>query len=162
LYGEPIPVDVWNVHGFILREERGTWGIDIPPGISVDQGRLFDIEDHDNVEIFREQIVTFRRWMKDNGERDKPLIVSEYGILMPAEYGFSHERVQGFLYASFDFFLTATDADLGYPADSYRLVQRWAWYSLSDTAFPAGNLFDPVTGQITPLGLAYGSYTSSH
>jgi len=164
LYGGMIPVDVWNVHGFILREERDSWGVDIPPGISADQGRLYELEDHDDMEIFREQIVAFRRWMKDRGERDKPLIVSEYGILMPADYepGFPYEKVRDFMYATFDYFLTASDASLGYPADGNRLVQRWAWYSLSDTVYPTGNLFDPDTGQITPLGLAYASYTSSH
>lgn len=162
LYGQTIPVDVWNVHGFILREERGSWGVDIPPGMSVDQGRLFEIEDHDDVEIFQQQILDFRGWMAGKGERDKPLIVSEYGILLPPEYGFSPERVRAFLYASFDFFLTATDAELGYPADDNRLVQRWLWYSLSDTVYPTGNLFDPDTGQITPLGLAYGNYAAAH
>jgi hypothetical protein len=162
LYSEMIPVDVWNVHGYILREERGSWGVDIPPGISAGQGRLYEIEDHDDMEIFREQIAAFRRWMRDKGERDKPLIVSEYGIVMPADYGFLYERVRDFMYASFDYFLTASDASLGYPADDNRLVQRWAWYSLSDRVYPAGNLFDPDTGQITPLGLAYGSYTSSY
>ncbi len=162
LYGERIPVDVWNVHGFILREERGSWGVDIPLGISVDKGRLFELEDHDNMEIFREQIVAFRRWMEERGEGDKPLIVSEYGILMPSEYGFSEEEVRDFMLATFDFFTTATDPTLGYPADGNRLVQRWAWYSLNDTVYPTGNLFDPSTGQITTLGLAYGNYTSSH
>jgi len=162
LYGEMIPVDVWNVHAFILREERGSWGVDIPPGISVDQGRLFEIEDHDSLAIFGQQIVDFRRWMKDRGESDKPLIVSEYGIVMPAEYGFSHERVRDFMYATFDFLITAKDPDLGYPGDDNRLVQRWLWYSLSDTVYPTGNLFDPGTGRITPLGLAYGSYVVSH
>lgn len=162
LYGKKIPVDVWNVHGFILREERGSWGVDIPPGLSVDQGHLFEVEDHDNLDIFREQIVAFRRWMKARGERDKPLIVSEYGILMPEEYGFPRERVRDFMYATFDYFVSARDDDLGYSADGGRLVQRWAWYSLSDTLYPTGNLFDPDTGGITPLGLAYSSYTSSH
>lgn len=161
-YGERIPVDVWNVHGFVLREERGSWGVDIPPGISVDQGRLFELQDHDNMGIFREQIVAFRRWMNDRGERNKPLLVSEYGILMPGDYGFPPEKVRDFMFATFDFFTTATDPDLGYQADGNRLVQRWAWYSLSDTVYPTGNLFDPDTGQITSLGLAYGSYTSSH
>jgi len=108
LYGQTMPVDVWNVHGFILREERGSWGVDIPPGMSVDQGRLFEMDDHDDVEIFQQQIMDFRGWMAEKGERDKPLIVSEYGILLPPEYGFSPERVRAFLYASFDFFLTAT------------------------------------------------------
>ncbi len=162
MYGEMMPVDVWNVHGFILREERGSWGVDIPLGISVDQGRLFELEDHDNMEIFREQIVAFRRWMEERGEGDKPLIVSEYGILMPSEYGFSEEEVRSFMLATFDFFTTATDPTLGYASDGNRLVQRWAWYSLSDTVYPTGNLFDPATGQITTLGLAYGNYTSSH
>jgi hypothetical protein len=162
LYGEMMPVDVWNVHGFILREERGSWGVEIPPGLSVDQGRLFEIDEHDDMEIFDEQIMAFRRWMKERGERNKPLIVSEYGILMPEEYGFPYEKVREFMYATFDYFMTATDQALGYPADGNRLVQRWAWYSLSDTNYPTGNLFDPDTGRITPLGLAYGSYTSSH
>ncbi|HJX39572.1 MAG TPA: glycosyl hydrolase [Anaerolineae bacterium] len=161
-YGLMIPVDVWNVHGFILREERDSWGVDIPPGISAESGRLFEMDDHDSTEIFQEQILAFRRWMKDKGERNKPLIVSEYGILMPADYGFPQERVRDFLYATFDFFLTATDSELGYPADGDRLVQRWAWYSLSDTVYPTGNLFDAETAAIMPLGLAYGSYTLSH
>ncbi|NIN69719.1 MAG: hypothetical protein GTO63_34555, partial [Anaerolineae bacterium] len=100
--------------------------------------------------------------MKERGERNKPLIVSEYGILMPEEYGFPYEKVREFMYGTFDYFMTATDQALGYPADGNRLVQRWAWYSLSDTNYPTGNLFDPDTGLITPLGLAYGSYTSSH
>jgi hypothetical protein len=128
----------------------------------VDEGRLYEIEDHDSLEIFRQQVVDFRRWMEESGERDKPLIVSEYGIVMPAEYGFSQQRVQDFMYATFDFFMTATDPELGYAPDGYRLVQRWLWYSLSDTVYPTGNLFDPVTGQITALGLAYGSYVVSH
>jgi hypothetical protein len=162
LYGERIPVDVWNVHGFILREERDSWGVGIPLGISVDRGRLFELEDHDNMEIFRDQIVAFRRWMEERGEGEKPLIVSEYGILMPSEYGFSEEEVRDFMLATFDFFTTATDPTLGYPADGNRLVQRWAWYSLSDTVYSTGNLFDPATGQVTTLGLAYGNYTSSH
>jgi hypothetical protein len=161
-YGERIPVDVWNVHGFVLREERGSWGVDIPLGISVDQGRLFELEDHTSMEIFREQIVAFRRWMEERGEGDKPLIVSEYGILMPSDYGFAEDTVRDFMFATFDFFTTATDPTLGYQADGNRLVQRWAWYSLSDTVYPTGNLFDPETGQITALGLAYGSYVSCH
>ncbi|MGB3904577.1 MAG: glycosyl hydrolase [Anaerolineae bacterium] len=162
LHGEMIPVDVWNVHGFILGEERGSWGVDIPPGMSVDRGRLLGLDDHDNMDMFGEQILAFRRWMKDRGERNKPLIVSEYGILMPEDYGFPYERVREFMYATFDYFMRATDLSLGYPADGNRLVQRWAWYSASDTVYPTGNLFDPDTGLITPLGLAYGSYTSAH
>jgi hypothetical protein len=158
LYGQKMPVDVWNIHAFILREEKDSWGVDIPPGISDTKGILYEIEDHGDLEVFKQQIVDFRRWMKERGERNKPLIVSEYGILMPEDYGFPHEMVRDFMYESFDYFLTATDESLGYPADGNRLVQRWAWYSLSDTRYPTGNLFDPETKEITPLGRDYGSY----
>ena len=160
LYGEKMPVDVWNVHAFILREEKDSWGVDIPPGIEATSGILYEIEDHDDLEIFKQQIIAFRRWMKEKGEREKPLIISEYGILMPADYGFDHQRVRDFMYASFDFFLTATDDELGYPADGNRLVQRWVWFCLSDRKYPTGNLFDPDTRQITPLGMDYALYLS--
>jgi len=158
LYGEAMPVDVWNVHNFILREERGSWGAEIPPGLSEDQGALYDVDDNDNLEIFKSQILAFRRWMKDRGQRDKPLIVSEYGIVMPPDYGFGPERVIRFLYGTFDFFLSASDPELGYPPDKNRLVQRWCWYSLADTEYPAGNLLDPQTGQVTEVGQAWREY----
>lgn len=157
-YGEPMPVDLWNVHNFILREERDSWGVSIPPGFEDDAGRLFEIHDHDDLRIFQEQVETFRRWMADHGQRDKPLVISEYGLLMPAEYGFDTPRLQRFLYATFDYLLTATDAETGYPQDGNRLVQWWCWYSLADTMYPTGNLFDPESKEITPLGAAWARY----
>jgi len=160
-YGEPMPVDVWNVHNFVLREERDSWGVDIPPGMDEDAGRLYEIADHDDLEIFRQQIVDFRRWMVAQGQQDKPLIVTEYGILMPAEYGFPEEQVEAFMLATFEFFRTAADPELGYPADGYRLVQRWCWYSLYDPRYPTGNLLDPEAGTLTPLGSAFAKYASS-
>jgi hypothetical protein len=156
-----MPVDVWNVHAFILREEKDSWGVDIPPGIGVEEGTLYEINDHDDLVIFRQQITAFRRWMKERGERDKPLIISEYGILMPAEYGFDRARVRDFMYASFDFFLTATDDSLGYGPDSNRLVQRWAWFSLGDRKYPTGNLYDPDTRLMTPVGFDFSNYVFS-
>jgi hypothetical protein len=165
LYGEMMPVDVWNIHNMILREEKGSWGCEIPPGIDADQGMLYDVQDNDDIEIFQQQIVAFRQWMKEKGERDKPLIVSEYGVLMPEVYGFDYARVKAFMYASFDYFTTATDDSLGYPADENRLVQRWAWYSLNDDDFEgwpsSHHLFDPETQQITQLGIDYGDYIQS-
>jgi hypothetical protein len=159
-YGGPMPVDVWNVHGFILREERDSWGVGIPPGIAADAGVLYEIEDHDDLAIFRSQILAFRRWMADHGEREKPLVVSEYGILMPHEYGFDSERVRAFMEGSFDFFLAASDGAVGYPADDNRLVQWWCWYSLAapQDYYPTGNLFDPATKALTPLGAAFAAY----
>ena len=170
LYGEMMPVDVWNIHNMILREAScavypgSCWGCEIPPGIEADHGMLYEIQDNDDIVIFQQQIVAFRQWMKEKGERDKPLIVSEYGVLMPGIYGFDYARVKAFMYASFDYLTTATDGSLGYPADGNRLVQRWAWYSLNDDDFEGWSshhhLFNPQTKQITQLGIDYGSYTS--
>jgi len=157
-FGEELPVDVWNIHNFILREERGSWGVDIPPGIEEDRGELYEVDDSGNIEAFRRHIVNFRRWMAEHGFQDYPLIVSEYGIPMPEDYGFPPERVIAFLRDTFEFFLTATDPFLGYPADDYRLVQRWCWYSLDDVTYPTGRLFDPQTGAMTAVGEGWVEY----
>jgi hypothetical protein len=165
--GEMIPVDVWNVHGFILREKAGEWGCQIPCGLSAQQGMLYAIDDHDDMTIFVQQIRLFRQWMKDKGERNKPLIVSEYGILMPVDFGFDEARVEAFMLATFEYFTggQSVDPSLGYPNDGNRLVQAWNWYSLDDYSFEGfdtyGHLFDPYTKAITPLGLAYGNYAAS-
>lgn len=156
-FGAAMPVDVWNVHNFILREERGSWGVDIPPGLPDDRGILYEIDDSGNLEAFRRQIWDFRRWMAAQGYGGWPLIVSEYGIPMPEDYGFPPERVVAFLRGTFEFFLTATDPALGDPADGYRLVQRWCWYSLDDTTYPTGRLFDPQTGAMTAVGEGWAS-----
>jgi hypothetical protein len=157
-FGAAMPVDVWNAHNFILREERGSWGVDIPPGLPDDRGILYEIDDSGNLEAFRRQIWDFRRWMAAQGYGGWPLIVSEYGIPMPEDYGFPPERVVAFLRGTFEFFLTATDPALGDPADGYRLVQRWCWYSLDDTTYPTGRLFDPQTGAMTAVGEGWAEY----
>ena len=98
--------------------------------------------------------------MAQRGYQDRPLIVSEYGILMPEDFGFSPDRVASFMTSTFDYFLTAADPDLGYPADGHRLVQLWCWYSLDAPSdyYPTSNLFDPQTEAITPVGEAWARY----
>lgn len=161
-YGRPMPVDVWNIHAFILREERNSWGVSIPPGFDdVKQGMLWEIDDHDDMQLLRQQIVDFRRWMDQHGQRNKPLIVTEYGILMPEGYGFPPEQVANYMIDSFDFLLNASDPELGLPSDGNRLVQRLAWYSLGDTTYPTGNLVDPETGELTPIGRTFADYAAS-
>jgi hypothetical protein len=157
-YGQEMPIDIWNVHNFILPEVRGSWGVDIPPGLTANSGVQRTIDDHDRLDIFKQQLIDFRRWMAQRGYQDKELIVSEYGILMYEDYGFDYERVRKFMLGSFDVMLNTTDASLGLPADGYRLVQRWCWYSLADTAYPTGNLADPNTGELTPLGRDFQAY----
>jgi hypothetical protein len=159
-YGEKMPIDVWNVHAFTLREERDSWGVDIPPGMDDELAIQYEIDDHDDLEILKQNLIEFRLWMADRGYGDKPLIISEYGILMPEDYGFPLERVGAYLTGSFHLFQTLSGAD-GYEPDEGRLVQQWFWYSLYDGEFyPTGNLFTPSTGEITPLGKIWADYVA--
>jgi hypothetical protein len=158
LYGTPMPVDVWNMHAFVLREERGGWGVNIPPGFYIDhRGKLWEVEDHDDLALVEAQIRAMRAWMAAHSQQDKPLWITEYGILMPAEYGFDTDSVIAFMEGSFDLFQSLRDPETGFAEDDYRLVQRWNWYSARDSRYPTGNLFDNY-GRSTPVGDAYWAY----
>lgn len=159
-YSQTMPVDAWNVHAFVLREERGSWGADIPAGSTVNTGILYSVDDNKNFAIAWQHIRAMRQWMKAKGQQNKPLIVSEYGVNMPAWMeGFSHQQVRdSFMYPSFDHFLNQTDASLGYPADNYRLVQRWNWYSLDDDngRYDGGTYLQYFNGNLFYSGLGVG------
>ncbi|MGE5603343.1 MAG: hypothetical protein ACM30E_09845, partial [Nitrososphaerales archaeon] len=163
-FGESLPVDVWNIHAFILREmscnydPNSCWGADVPPGIDAPYGMLYGIQDNDNIEVFKQFIGDFRQWMQSRGYQDKPLIITELGILMPADYGFDTARVNAFMNKTFDYLLTAAGPS-GYPSDGNRYVQQFAWYSLDDTLFN-GPLFDNQTRQPTAFGQNYAAYTA--
>jgi hypothetical protein len=171
-FGTTMPVDVWGVHAFILRERSCTYfpddctGADIPPGIDWAEGEVPLYADHDNIDLFKNRIVYFRQWMASRGYGGLPLYVSEYGILMPDwltdEYGqqFPPSRVNTFMSHSFNYLLTASDPKLGDPNDGYRLVQRLSWYSDTDNLFN-GNLIDPVTYLRTAMGNNFAAYTAS-
>jgi hypothetical protein len=178
LYGEPLPTDAWNMHTYILREAScavypdSCWGAEIPPGIDAEAGTLYTLDDTDDLDIFQQRIEQFRQWMRDRGYRDTPLLITEYGTLLPyydpdslyydsEGNPFDEERARVFLYGTFDFLLTANDPDLGYPADENRLVQRWLWYSLDDTIEYGGALFDPQTLDMMQLGVDFGAYTGA-
>ncbi|MFZ0547588.1 MAG: hypothetical protein WAM60_19230 [Candidatus Promineifilaceae bacterium] len=168
-YGEPMPVDVWTIHNFILREERDSWGVGIPTGITqesgapINQGILYDIDDHDNLEIFEQNLINFRQWMANRGYRDRPLAVTEFGILLPADFGFPPPVVAQFLTGTFDFLAWTTDPTIGYPADENHLVQWSFWYSVYDPQeFPTGNLYEPETGELTTLGSVFTDFINGN
>lgn len=167
-YHAPMPVDIWDLHNFIM-PENCDWGAGIPPGLEAYQSEGIacpaTYDDHGNIAIFQQQLRTFRQWMAAHGYRDRPLMVSEYGILFSKYHGYDYRRVRNFMIASFDFMLSATDAATGYPSDENRLVQEFAWFSLNYYEFDIqtgiglnGNLFDHTSRQITPLGLDYEKY----
>jgi len=167
-----MPVDVWNIHVQILQELKNNWGCDIPVGLTATSGRLYTLDDNASIAIFQQLIVEMRDWMFARGFQNKPLIISEYGVLLPPEYGYTVDRVNAYMNASFDYLLSATNVNRGYPADENRLVQRWLWYSLNDEPWNNdtgdgfnGGLFDyrypTYPGVITPFGINFREYTDT-
>jgi hypothetical protein len=166
-YGTTMPVDIWNVHNFILPEYKDGSGAGVPPGMSEDGVKYTDPLFHTDMQIFDKQIRAFRGWMKDRGQQDKPLIVSEYGVLYPEWYvpEYNAAGVGDFMIATFDYFLKTADCSLGQPSDGCRLVQRWAWYSLDDNGdgFNAyGALFNRNTTALSETGRRYRDWVATH
>ena len=93
LYNSPMPVEIWNIHNFILPEDC-TWGASLPPGTEAYRDLGVDcpdtLNDHGDLNLFKAQIRTFRNWMAERGYRDRPLIISEYGILLSKYHGYDH------------------------------------------------------------------------
>jgi len=153
LYDEPMPIETWNIHMQILQEKRNDWGCGIPYGLDdIDEGRLYEIADNASVPAFQQLIEEFCQWLVDHGQRNKPMIISEYGVLFP-EYYFAggQQTVLNFMLGTFDYMLNAQDPALGYAADENRLVQRWMWFSLN---FP--------TDMIQPEGAFGGQWYDYH
>lgn len=172
-FGEPMPVDGWAIHNFLLNEAscehyqdlNVCWGADIPPGIDALDGLNISVEDNDNMDLFALQIQLFRQWMFEEGYQNAALYVSEYGVLMPATFGFNSARVNIFMDQSFDYMLHARDFLTGNPNDDYRLVQRLSWYSISDIQRFNGYLFrpsavDPSGYQRSQMGDNFVEYVS--
>ncbi len=162
LYGIPMSVDVWAIHIYILSEYNpgigpgdgklalGTdpalaknWPVNnIPYSLQCPLDSVYCRAEHDDVGIFVEQIVAMRQWMKDHGQRDKPLLLSEFGSLYPYipevggcylsdEFGncFTPARVGNYLFATMEWLESNSYPGLGYPADRNRLIQQWLWFS---------------------------------
>ncbi len=167
-YGVAMPVDIWTMHGFNLPESCG-WGAGIPPGLDAFASEAIPcpatLAEHGNIETFKSRVRAFRQWMQANGYRERPLIVSEYGILLSKYHGFPHATVRDYMLASFNFMLNTTDSQTGLPSDGNRLVQEFAWFSLNFYEYSLttgqglnGNLFDHASRQLKPLGSDYETY----
>ncbi len=185
-FGHKMPVDVWNMHAYNLPELDGN-GNDGPAAVAngtdpalalrylrpgegpfaCDQADVVCFKDEDDPQAFIDQVVTMRQWMKNKGEQNKPLIISEFSILAPYnpidgflqdENGnsFTPPRVSAFMQATYNYLENAADPNLGYPADNNRLVQQWMWYTLNesnpDAAGSSSALLDRNTGQFNQIG----------
>lgn len=179
-YHTPLPVDVWNMHLYILPEATpaglpngvANVALGTDPALAIresgdDPARCSDPKvycwaEHDDLSVFAEQIVAMRAWMKRHGQQNKPLILSEYSILYPDwlldEYGnyFTTERVARFMTETLAYLGSAVDPALGYPQDEFRLVQQVLWFSINVNG--AGRISNLVTDsliELTDLGRLY-------
>lgn len=177
LYKENMPVDVWNMHLYILEERNpdnpkqygdGKIALGTDPALAKltsfgaadvcpdpdapdtaandPRPDVYCRSEHDSLRIFREQVYNMRNWMKAHGQQDRPLIISEYGLLYPYLGGqpngtceflqdenqrcFNPNRVTTFMRDTIKFMEETADPALGYPRDGNRLVQQWLWYSI--------------------------------
>ncbi len=162
-YGNVIPVDIWTMHLYILPEvltdgvTPNNGGASVALGTDPRLGKresggdpnacsnpdVYCYAEHDDMSVFAQQVVAMRQWMKDHGQRNKPLLLTEFSLLYPYELDaegcflqdekgncFTPPRVKAFMTNSFSYLNTAKDASLGYPQDDNRLIQRWMWFSI--------------------------------
>ena len=163
-YQTPLLTDLWNIHFYILNEGPcGSWGAADPPLTSGASWNInFTASEMLDLETMRQNLVAFRQWMKDRGYQNKPLIITEFGVLPPNYFaGFEDDVAAQFLHDTFDLFRTATDNEVGYPDDNYRLLQMWAWFSTQSQQF-GGNLFTNNYSELTIIGEAFVSQTLAH
>jgi len=191
-YGMTMPVDIWNIHGFPLNEvscqynSSYAFGAGIPAGLTDTVGNLYnsltDVSGNVYFSNLQAQIVALRTWMQQHGQQNKPLIITEYGVLYSdwicslsglCPVGtFSPSSVQtNMMYPSFTYFLNHTDCTLS-SIDGCRFVQRWNWYSTDDdSGFPCaigwcqnfnGNLFysdlNGTSQGISQIGTSWANY----
>ena len=161
-YKVPMPVDVWNMHVYILPEIKadGTGSsaavaLGTDPSLAIlesgnnptlcPQANVYCYAEHDDTGIFLEQVRAMRQWMKNHGLQNKPLILSEFSLLYPYdgntpcflrdEFGgcFTPSRVADYMVETIAILEGEIDVALGYPQDDYRLVQQWLWFAMHDS-----------------------------
>ena len=156
-----MPVDVWNMHNQIIWERR-SGGADLPLGCTNPEQAWswLDTSMIDDPRYFRDAVENMRQFMKDHGQQDKPLIISEYGMMQTEDHGFTVDRVNEYMTNTFLYLFDATSTSLGMPGDGYRMVQRWNWFALNVPYGSSGyghgvwngTLFDPDNQEITEFG----------
>ena len=67
------------------------------------------------------------------------------------------ELVASYLEQTFTWLSQAEDESIGYPEDGYHLVQKWAWFSISDPTYSSSNLGDLSSGKLTFVGERFRS-----
>lgn len=105
-YGERMPIDVYTIHAYMSD----------PPLAEVT--RLINNK---------------RQIMKEYGDQNKPLIMTETGVLTDRGIGLvaTPAQIRAYMDAVFSYLANYTSYEYGCPDDGYRMVQKWAWFALT-------------------------------
>lgn len=210
-FGTPMPVDVWTIHVYILPEVRPDGvtpngianvplGVNQPPNPPFSDWRresggdasscaldeVYCFAEHTDMNTFHDQVLAMRQWLKNHGQKEKPLLISEFSVLYPYEvdpggtcflqdeYGncFTPTRINTFMQEAFTYLegSASVSEELGYSADNNRMVQQWLWYSMySLGAGEVSNLLKPdfadfpagSTSALSSIGTQFRSLVSS-
>lgn len=185
-YGQAMPVDVWTMHIYILSE---TSNGDSHIAVGTDPAVAFSLNfecgkpnsvcyaEHDDINIFKQQVRMMRQWMKNRGYQNTPLLLTEFGINLPYHYygvcsdqycsanppsgngcfcdtngeTFHPQRVADYAQATFAYLLEAKDPSLGYALDNNRLVQQFIWFAVEVQG--AGQASNLITSTATSYAL---------
>ena len=198
-YHTTMPVDVWNMHLYILPEvnpsgqPNGIANVALGTDPALGKSESYDpnndpsrppnadatcaldnvycFAEHDDINLFDDHVRRMRQWMKDHGQQNKPLMLSEFSILYPYEldggscflqdeFGncFTPPRVINHLYNTVNYLeSTGVDPQLGHPLDGGRMVQQWSWFSINqnNSVADVSNLVTNTLLAPTPLGLEF-------
>lgn len=107
-FGQPMPVDVWTFHLYILPEVMADGvtpngianvplGVNEPPNPPFNNWRresggnaascpldqVYCFAEHTDMPTFKQQVVAMRQWLKTHGQQEKPLLLTEFSVLYP-------------------------------------------------------------------------------
>lgn len=102
-FGEEIPVDYYTATCHVV-EDKST-----------------------NYEVFKEQVIRLRKFLAEIDERDKPVIITEFGCSF---VGAEPEKIKLFMKETVEFLISSKDEKIGCTTDDNKLVQRFAWFTL--------------------------------
>lgn len=192
-FGTYMPVDIWTMHIYVLPELMADGvtpnGIaNIALGTDKSLGKreaggnsslcsnsdVYCFAEHDDLKIFGEHVVAMRQWMKNHGQQNKPLLLTEFSILYPYEIDgatcylqdengncFTPDRVTNFMNAAFGYLNGKKDPAIGYPLDGNRLIQQWMWFSVYATnAGSSSNLAESNLATLTKMGQNFKNYVA--
>ncbi len=142
-YGTKMPVDVFQLHPY-----------------------MFDGKVDFKINMFKQSVTSFRSMLKKQGYADKEVWITEWGNLVDDPKKKNDTTFNDSIRIMNEGvpWLTRVNSKTdGIPADNYKLVQRWSWFTFKylkeNPAYAWQHkytyMFDPSTQQLNALGLNY-------